>query len=243
MSLTLKEIQTAINKAGFGPLVVDGLPGPKTRDAIEDFQESKGLIADGRVGIKTAPLLRFYLDPPPLAPVAIAYDNEISACGMKDLIYSEGLRTKAYYDSVKVLTIGVGFTMHSAVFKKWWDANKGGPFTINSTMTESEIMALLPRMVDEEYGDDLDKFLGAVAVPKHVYDGMVSVVFNCGPGSLDWKWAAAAKGGDYRESARLLRDTAVTAKGPSGVRVRLSGLVARRAREANLIATGDYTRC
>ncbi len=101
-------------------------------------------------------------------------------------------------------------------------------------MTREEADALLPVLFREEYGKAVEAFLGKT-VPQHVFDGMSSVVFNCGTGSLKWKWAGAAKAGDYAKAADLLRTTAVTAGGK-----RLAGLVKRRADEADLILHGDY---
>ena len=39
-------VQQELNDAGFGPLVVDGLDGPNTRDAISRFAVARGLPAD-----------------------------------------------------------------------------------------------------------------------------------------------------------------------------------------------------
>ncbi|MFA6350663.1 MAG: peptidoglycan-binding protein [Candidatus Omnitrophota bacterium] len=50
---TAKEIQTALKNAGYDPGSVDGKIGPRTRQAIKDFQKSKGLVPDGVVGPKT----------------------------------------------------------------------------------------------------------------------------------------------------------------------------------------------
>jgi lysozyme len=69
-----------------------------------------------------------------------------------------------------------------------------------------------------------------------VFDGSVSPVFNLGPGSLKWKWAAAVKRGDLKEAGRMLKVTGVTAKGR-----KLAGLVRRRKEEALLITDGIYT--
>ncbi|MCX5693229.1 MAG: peptidoglycan-binding protein [Candidatus Omnitrophica bacterium] len=50
---TTKEIQTALKNAGYDPGSPDGKIGPRTRQAIKDFQKSKGLVPDGVVGPKT----------------------------------------------------------------------------------------------------------------------------------------------------------------------------------------------
>lgn len=58
---TAKEIQTALKNAGFDPGSLDGKIGPRTRQAIKDFQKSKGLVPDGAVGPKTWASLGKYL--------------------------------------------------------------------------------------------------------------------------------------------------------------------------------------
>jgi peptidoglycan hydrolase-like protein with peptidoglycan-binding domain len=50
---TAKEIQTALKNAGYDPGSLDGKIGPRTRQAIKDYQKSKGLVPDGVVGPKT----------------------------------------------------------------------------------------------------------------------------------------------------------------------------------------------
>ncbi len=48
-----KDIQKALKNAGFYAGAIDGKIGPKTKKAIEEFQNAKGLTADGKVGPKT----------------------------------------------------------------------------------------------------------------------------------------------------------------------------------------------
>jgi peptidoglycan hydrolase-like protein with peptidoglycan-binding domain len=48
-----KEIQIALKNAGFYAGAIDGKIGPKTKEAIREFQKAKGLRADGKVGSKT----------------------------------------------------------------------------------------------------------------------------------------------------------------------------------------------
>jgi hypothetical protein len=59
----LKWVQTMLAAAGFDPGPVDGISGSKTITAIKNLQASKGLTADGVVGIKTrAQLFLAYMD-------------------------------------------------------------------------------------------------------------------------------------------------------------------------------------
>jgi lysozyme len=147
----------------------------------------------------------------------------------------EGWRSRYYLDPVGIPTIGYGFTWRSSAFKRWWAENrKGQSFGPSATLSRAEGDEILVLLFDEEYGAAVNAFLGR-EVPQHVFDAMASVTFNCGPGCLKWKWAQAAKAGDYTKAANLLKTTAVTAQG-----VRLAGLVRRRSEEAALLKHGDY---
>ena len=66
---TAKEIQTALKNAGYYEGTVDGKIGPKSKQAIEDFQKANGLEADGKVGPKTWAALSVYLNAAVAAPV------------------------------------------------------------------------------------------------------------------------------------------------------------------------------
>jgi N-acetylmuramoyl-L-alanine amidase len=50
---SVMQLQRALNRLGYGPLDVDGSPGPKTRDATRRFQASAGLDVDGVAGPMT----------------------------------------------------------------------------------------------------------------------------------------------------------------------------------------------
>lgn len=56
-----KQIQIALQKAGFYKGKIDGKIGPQTKQAIREFQKSKGLKPDGVVGQKTRKELEKYL--------------------------------------------------------------------------------------------------------------------------------------------------------------------------------------
>jgi lysozyme len=164
---------------------------------------------------------------------------ELSKRGAAFVGKHEGWRERYYLDPVGIPTIGYGFTWRSAAFRRWWAENRPGKtFNSSASITRHEGNEILVKLFDEEYGAAVNKFLGK-AVPQHVFDAMASVTYNCGAGCLRWKWAAAAKGGDYKKAAAILSTTAVTAK-RNGVRVRLPGLVRRRSEEASLLANGAY---
>jgi peptidoglycan hydrolase-like protein with peptidoglycan-binding domain len=58
----IKQIQLALNAAGFNPGAIDGKLGVKTKAAIKQFQKSHDLQVDGKVGANTWRLLKKYLE-------------------------------------------------------------------------------------------------------------------------------------------------------------------------------------
>ena len=59
--VTVLQMQKALKNAGFDPGVLDNKFGPKTKNAIKEFQGSEGLVADGEAGPKTWKRLKEYL--------------------------------------------------------------------------------------------------------------------------------------------------------------------------------------
>lgn len=57
----VKQIQIALENAGYEPGPIDGRMGKQTRDAIKAFQRAYNLSTDGKVGKQTWNLLREYL--------------------------------------------------------------------------------------------------------------------------------------------------------------------------------------
>jgi peptidoglycan L-alanyl-D-glutamate endopeptidase CwlK len=51
--MDLKLVQAQLNKKGYGPLIVDGIPGTNTSNAIKKFQADKHLTVDGIIGQNT----------------------------------------------------------------------------------------------------------------------------------------------------------------------------------------------
>lgn len=56
-----RQVQISLKNAGFDPGPIDGKIGPKTEKAIREFQESKGLIQDGKISLETWKELKKYL--------------------------------------------------------------------------------------------------------------------------------------------------------------------------------------
>lgn len=57
----IRQIQIALQNAGYDPGIIDAKMGKQTRQAIKDFQKANGLAADGKAGKKTWDLLQTHL--------------------------------------------------------------------------------------------------------------------------------------------------------------------------------------
>jgi lysozyme len=159
--------------------------------------------------------------------------TQISANGTRFIAAHEGFASKAYLCPAGVVTIGYGFTNGSKIVAEWWQARHGRPLKMGDTIDRSAADSLLQALLNHEYGAAVSIKLGSQ--PQHRWDGATSTAFNCGTGSLNWKWARALAAGDVAGAAALLRTTATTANGRQ-----LPGLVRRRKDEARLIETGNY---
>ncbi|MEA3489882.1 MAG: peptidoglycan-binding domain-containing protein [Candidatus Omnitrophota bacterium] len=62
VSMSKKEIQIALQKAGYYDGPIDGKFGKLTRKAIREFQADKNLKVDGIVGSQTKKALLYYLN-------------------------------------------------------------------------------------------------------------------------------------------------------------------------------------
>lgn len=69
---TDQEVQQALQNAGLYTGKVDGVVGPRTKEAIRDFQAHNSLKADGRVGPQTWAALGQYLHQAPQEAVPAA---------------------------------------------------------------------------------------------------------------------------------------------------------------------------
>ncbi len=58
---SIKQIQIALQNAGYDPGAIDGLMGSRSRKAIRDFQKDNGLNITGKIDKATWEKLRIYL--------------------------------------------------------------------------------------------------------------------------------------------------------------------------------------
>ncbi len=96
----------------------------------------------------------------------------MSPAGLVLITFYEGVETEAYYDSVGVLTIGVGHT------------NAAGPPEVvpGMTITVEEAFQILANDVGQ-YEKAVNDYVN-VALNQPQYDALVSWTFNLGPGNL-----------------------------------------------------------
>jgi GH24 family phage-related lysozyme (muramidase) len=159
---------------------------------------------------------------------------KVSDKGLAFLAGHEGVVTRTYLDPAGIVTIGIGFTMRSAVFAEYWRKKRGHSLRLGDTMTVAECHEVLRALLDQEYGAAVARKFGD-RLEQYQFDAVSSVVFNCGAATLNDRWGVALAKGQVAEAARLLRSTRITAKGK-----RLQGLVNRRAEEATLLEFGNY---
>lgn len=158
----------------------------------------------------------------------------VSTKGVAFIADHEGVVTRAYLDPAGIWTIGIGFTMRSTEFAKYWRATRGHDLRRGDTMTRQECFDVFGKLLDTEYGPAVTRKFGKRLV-QYQHDACTSVVYNCGVGTLSDRWANALAAGNVAQAGTYLRSTRVTARGK-----RLQGLVNRRAAEARLLVEGSY---
>lgn len=147
----------------------------------------------------------------------------------------EGRVLKAYRDPGGVWTIGVGFTMLDKTFAAYWKAAKGHALRGGDTITQAECDQIFPKILAEYFAPVAKRFASYPGLRQQEADCATDVSYNCGAGSLKWKWAEQLAQGFPVTASALLRKTAVTSAGKT-----LPGLIKRRGDEARLLLDGDY---
>lgn len=143
----------------------------------------------------------------------------ISSDGLNFLKLIEGVRYKMYRDSKGLPTIGVGHLIKS---------NEKNLLT--ATLTNQQVNDLLDKDLDE--AENAVKDTIKVPLQKHQFDALVSFAFNVGPNAF--KGSSLAKA----INSRLGNDAII--KAFSMYRTP-SVLAKRRAKEARLFLTGNYS--
>lgn len=208
----VKLLQELLVKNGY-KVSIDGIFGNGTKSAVQKFQASKGLTADGIVGTKTWNALQPY--------GSGAKIQTISPNGIKLIQSFEGFSSKAYDDGVGVWTIGWGTIRYENGVR----VKRGDSITVERAL--------------ELFMHDLKSFekavREAVKVPltQNQYDALVSFTYNVGIGALQGSTALRKLNvGDYQGAANALLSWN---KGRvKGKLVELKGLTRRRNAERDL---------
>jgi lysozyme len=137
----------------------------------------------------------------------------------------EGYRGKAYLDPVKVLTQCYGETV---------DVD---PARIYS---KDECAAKLRKRMAANYAPPILKCIPSLVDHHVAFGAVLDASYNAGPVAVcKSPMARAFNAGDYKRGCKALLDWYVTAKDrKTGVRVKLRGLVNRRAAEYRVCVTG-----
>lgn len=94
------EIQSILQKIGYDPGEIDGIYGPKTENAVKQFQKNNGLTADGIIGENTYRILNRIL---------LGYDTYTVQPG--DTLYN--IARKYYTQVYKILVANPGLNPYS----------------------------------------------------------------------------------------------------------------------------------
>lgn len=94
-----KQIQTKLKRWGYYTGAVDGIYGPKTKQAVRYFQSKNGLAVDGIVGKKTAAAMGLSLSPSSSSSISSSDLNLLARC-----VYAEA-RGEPYTGQVAIAAV------------------------------------------------------------------------------------------------------------------------------------------
>ncbi len=165
---------------------------------------------------------------------------QVSEKGVKFISGHEGNPLTCYLDPVGIPTIGHGFTMRSSTARR--ELAKLGikklvPGKTKLTAKQSDNIFMILLNGNEYAGAVMRGVPKGRAVKQHMFDAMLSAVFNLGGGFMKWRWKTPwATKNDIAASAAYWSRNYNKAAGR-----RLAGLVRRRKEEAKMFEKGVYT--
>jgi lysozyme len=145
----------------------------------------------------------------------------ISENGLRMIERFEGFVDHQYNDGTGVMTIGYGTT--SADISP-----------LPRSLTQAQAEQLLRERLARKYEPAVNGL--GVPLTQNQFDALMSLVYNCGPGAMQWQIGRDLRAQNYRAAADCFGRYVV-----AGGRV-LAGLVARRAAERALFLTPDQPR-
>lgn len=145
---------------------------------------------------------------------------------------NEGAVLRWYRDPTGTPTIGYGFTWASKVFREWWLAKYGRKMRPGDTITKSDALFLLGKLIAEDYAPSVLKRVKSASGPvtPHAVAASIDMTYNCGAGALKWTWFKLLLAGKVGQAAARYRVTGTKSKGR-----RLPGLVRRRKEGAAIL--------
>ncbi len=152
---------------------------------------------------------------------------EISKQGLVELASYECLCLKPYLDSGGVKTVGIGSTSSDIPDLHSWDWDK--------EISIKEAVEIYEKGL-KKYSDAVNKAVH-VAIPQTLFDALVSITYNIGVGGM--AKSTFIKRVNNKASLESIVEAMAEWKKDNG-RV-VQGLVNRRAKEAKVILTGNYS--
>lgn len=131
-------------------------------------------------------------------------------------------------DEPDIWTIGYGTTFHVRDLYKW-----------NNGITLDHAEELLKKRIADDFEPKIKSKI-KVVLNQHQFDGLVSLVYNCGPGAVYGDIGDAVNAKNFYKAVRLICTLYVKVRpDPKGPKLVSDGLVRRRLTEAELFHTGE----
>jgi lysozyme len=157
-------------------------------------------------------------------------DMKLSRKGLAAIASMEAVSLTAYYDSVGVLTVGIGVTKSDKIDPK--------DFLNNKKLTLEEAFAQYKEVI-KKYETSVNKFLKH-EIAQHEYDALVSFQYNTG-GLAGSTLGRLVNMGVHGE--QIVKAFRMWTKGTvGGKKLVIKGLVNRRNMEINMFMNAEYPK-